>query len=560
MAGRSITRNNLARLTMLMSVAILLFYAGILVSSSIGFYIGKPISYSTLACGVGLAVVFYLWAGRRLYHLRWLELSVGLLLIVMIMALTGLAGTFIYDLSADGRIYHQAAVINLEAGWNPVTTKIDAQGDFVLNFLNHLPRGPWIAAANIYHLGGTIETSKIFTILSMMAVFLAALAFFLNWPKLKIWEATLLAFLAACNPVSVTQAFTYYIDGQVAALYALILLLTLACILWPDLPSLVGLTAAIVLAFNIKFTATAYTTLLLLLLILFGWWVRKSWRRVLSVGVSAAIGVILGLLVVGYNPYVTNYVQNGHPFYPFYGNEGFNAMMRVEMPTNFDGKSWGEKMFISIFSSSQNIPQNETGPLKLPFTFTIDELKQMGASDVRVAGFGVLFSGALLVSLVGLGFLLISDRRSGLLVLGLIGLIVLTMLINPEAWWARYSPQLWLAPIAVASGCLVSKVNRKVTWSGRVILFILLVNIILIAGAYLGYNIRNTGRMKRVLDHLAQSQEVVWVSYTPYRATELKLEEADIKYKSVLSIDDLPCPELLAPSVYYSLPECPVEP
>ncbi len=560
MAGLSISRSELSRLTMLMSAAILLFYSGILVSSSIGFYAGQPISIINLLFGLGLTVTFYFVVGRRISHLGWAKLSVGLGLIVGVVIVTMLTGTLIYDLASDGRIYHQTAVMQLEAGWNPIQTELDTQGNFVVNFLNHSPRGPWIAAANIYHLVDDIEASKVFTSLMMAAVFLATLAFFLNWSKTKIWEAVLLALLTACNPVIVTQLFTYYIDGQVAAIYTLILIFTVACIFWPDLPNLVGLAAAIVLAFNIKFTATAYTFLLLAFLLLLGLWRRRSWRWTLSVGAAVVSGVIIGLLVVGYNPYVTNFVRNGHPFYPFYGNEHFNNLVQDEMPLNFEDASWGKKMFISTFSPSQNTIGHDTSPLKLPFTFTIDEIKQLGASDVRVAGFGVLFSGALLAALVGLGFLLATDRRTGLIVLSMIGLIFLTMLINPEAWWVRYAPQFWLAPISVAGGCLISKANRRITWSGRVLMFILLVNVVLVAGAYLAYNLRNTWRMKNVLDQLAQYPGVVLVHYGPYRATELKLDEAGIKYQVVYTLDELPCKQLLGPAVYYSLPECPVEP
>lgn len=550
----------LAKWAKLSSAALSLFYAGLLLANTSGYFWNQPISNAGLIFALALAGIFYLSVGRIGLRLDWSLLVLGLLCVILFILLASLISGVIYDFSADGRDYHQTAVMRLTEGWNPAKEAQGQDDTYLSMWLNHYPRGAWIAAASIYKLTGNIETGKIFTLLLMSAVFLIAWSILLDLPRLKIWETTLLAFLAAANPVSITQSLSFTIDGQVAAAYALVFSWLIAAIFRIDLPDLVGIASTVLVALNIKFTGTVYTALLLGFLILGGLWLRKSWSWTIRVSLAAFCGLALGLLVVGFNPYVTNFVSYGHPFYPLYGGQQFNKefVMRGQMPVNFEGKAWGEKLLISLLSPSQNTYQADSGPLKLPFTLTIEELKQFRMSDVRLAGMGPLFSGAILLSIGALAVLLLAERKVGLAVAGLMSIIILTMLVNPEAWWARYAPQIWLIPLLAATGCLASKVNRLVQWSGWIVMLVLLINIALIWGAYLAGNARDTWRMQEKMHLLAENKAEVLVYYGSLESTVLKLDSAGVNYQAVENFDELPCPELLAPMVFISPTDCAV--
>jgi hypothetical protein len=76
-------------------------------------------------------------------------------------------------------------------------------------------------------------------------------------------------------------------------------------------------------------------------------------------------------------------------------------------------------------------------------------------TDVRVGGFGPLFSGICLLTLIIIILITYYCHKNYITVnnyiLFLCFLIFLTVIINPESWWARYVPQLWLIPLLILS-------------------------------------------------------------------------------------------------------------
>ncbi len=103
---------------------------------------------------------------------------------------------------------------------------------------------------------------------------------------------------------------------------------------------------------------------------------------------------------VGWHPYVTNTVSSGHPFYPMAGVGALD--FKPFLPQGFERMNRFEKLAASVFSTSSNgiwIP-DEAGKvhgvvearLKLPFFISEEELSVFKAPDVRLGGFGPLFS------------------------------------------------------------------------------------------------------------------------------------------------------------------------
>ena len=53
------------------------------------------------------------------------------------------------------------------------------------------------------------------------------------------------------------------------------------------------------------------------------------------------------------------------------------------------------KLFISLFSKTGTPDKNITSGLKIPYTFSLDEIKKLGNTTIVLGGFGVFFSGIL---------------------------------------------------------------------------------------------------------------------------------------------------------------------
>jgi hypothetical protein len=496
---------------------------------------------------------------ERPLHTDTRVLLASLAVVILVAAVSIAVSDYFYDLSWDGRDYHQRAIRWLSEGWNPIYTELEPKDVYYNAWLNHYPKGPWIAAAAVFKLAGDIELGKSFNMFLMAAVFFTGLSFFLLLPQLRVWEAALLSLSLAANPVSVYQSLSYYIDGQVSSVVILILLLTLLALKRMAWSVLLAISAVSLIGLSIKFTAAAYVVVLLAVMLLTHWIAaRKLNRWLLALAASAAVGVVLGLLVAGFNPYVTNLARYGNPFYPLYGSSSpFNKdyVISNQMPSNFEGRGQLEKLYISIFSHSQNTHQNSTGPLKNPFSVKKKEIKVFRQADVRIGGWGPYFGALLLLSAPALLLAFLASRRYAVIALGLIAVVFTTSLLNSEIWWARYSPQLWLIPVISAAAVWLG-VKGKARLYGYVLLALILLNIVQISRSYLYNNLDETRHVRAVLAQMSASGEDVLVYTGVLDGILVKFDALQVHYSTVATLGELPCPRLLVTGAYYSPLEC----
>ena len=73
-------------------------------------------------------------------------------------------------------------------------------------------------------------------------------------------------------------------------------------------------------------------------------------------------------------------------------------IMTSQQPLGFKDMKPIEKNFYSLFSKSENNWWVQVPTLKIPFTYSSDEVSQLNY-DTRVGGYGVLFSGIFILSL-----------------------------------------------------------------------------------------------------------------------------------------------------------------
>ena len=195
--------------------------------------------------------------------------------------LAGFLSCQFFDLSYDGQVYHQEAVITLAAGWNPVTEILTAAKANAYIYINHYSRGPWVYEAVVYHFSSFIGAGKLFNILLALGTFFIVLAALLKSNRLNNFWAVTGAFLLAFNPVSICQVLSFYIDGHLAAV--LTALFATYYLLFKNYSKiyLVLLAAEIILLFNIKFTGVVYCLASLAIFIIWLILKKKSyWKRI----------------------------------------------------------------------------------------------------------------------------------------------------------------------------------------------------------------------------------------------------------------------------------------
>ena len=116
----------------------------------------------------------------------------------------------------------------------------------------------------------------------------------------------------------------------------------------------------------------------------------------------------MGTVVLGFNPYVTNTVHRGNPFYPMQGSAAYPSLADrgedpielCETPRNMMGRSRILRLAYGVFGKPGTPPYvTKDAEFMWPFAVTWRDFGLYYFHDVRIGGFGPLFSGALLLAL-----------------------------------------------------------------------------------------------------------------------------------------------------------------
>jgi energy-coupling factor transporter transmembrane protein EcfT len=308
---------------------------------------------------------------------------------------------------------------------------------------------------------------------------------------------------------------------------------------------------------NVKLTAGIYASLLVLGYLTILWFTKKIrvLRQVFTVSAGA---FLLGFMIFGFSPYVTNTLSQGNPFYPALGTDR-SDYTAPQFPSNFTGRNSAFLLFFSIFAKSDNVRgPDKIAVLKVPFTVSSDELRAFTDTNAKQGGFGPLFGGAILLTfLVFAGALIdlyrswgkpkrISDPtgpeaiqmgRQTNIGIGLFysGLVLLSCLINPASSLARFIPQMWLLPIFAFFLAYLSK-NRLIRFVGYVIIMTLILNNALVAFVYYRYNCEITRLYHQRLGEIAREskENPMQFHFGHFRTSNvLRFEELGIAFKVV---------------------------
>jgi len=338
--------------------------------------------------------------------------------------------------------------------------------------------------------------------------------------------------LFVLSPVVIGELISFYVDGEMSLLILAFLVLSCMVIYDQKWHNVMTLASVVVLMINLKFTgalfAVVFTSGLLVYLLVKG--KKQVFRRIF---VTAAAAGLIGILVAGYYPYVTNFRNNGSPFYPVMG-PGKKDIISNVYPTRFKDMNRFQKLYISFFSHTDELKiyedNNPRIPLKIPFTVNKTDIINAPKLGIKMAGFGPFFSGAVFLSLVlYLMLWLDENERKKIFDLTLVLVVLLiSVFLVPEAWWARLVPQLWFFPLLVAfgSGGLQTKTAK---WLRGIIYASLLVNILL-AFLIVPWNLLKTEEVKYQLDQLKSSKDTLQVEFSYFKSNRIRLQENGILY------------------------------
>ena len=453
---------NLKRNSLYISFYFLLNIFLVYLFSIIGFIFSIKINifYMILSLAVSTVVLYVLNFKSESKNVKFcIQLGVSFFLFAIGYVI---ASTY-WDFSFDGRVYHQMGVYLLKNGWNPLF-EVPSKGFISANIVNEdilnlcicHPKFLETTCANFYLLFNNMESAKILNYIILFAAFGYSFYTQKNFNFITTFEAFLVAVILVLNPVVLSQISTFYVDLHIYMFFLIILcsIINLERKNQDDKKiNVVIFLISSVMFLNVKMNAILYFTIISICYFIYLLFKeRKQLKRFLVL-----ISIIVALwAVTGINPYYTNIKSQKFIFYPM-NSEYEVASIIHSTPKSIVNKNGVEKFLISIFSSSSNNIDNAKAHLKIPFSISGDSV--FDSADFRVGGFGYFFSGVLLLSLVLLFGLRFQNKKNKEIFFLIFSIIIISVILHPENWWARYIPQLWCVPAFIA---MVSLCERNI--------------------------------------------------------------------------------------------------
>jgi hypothetical protein len=520
LAGDRIAFQILVFLATTLSLAHVAYLFGIGLSGII------PVTAFVLACLTGFALPGMPGPSHGLSRLAAIAIFPTVLILSIAVA------TFFYDVSFDGQLYHQDAILRLVRGWNPL---LETGPSWYRKVSEHYPKAGWIIAASLQCVTGNIETGKALNILLVVASFFVARRALAATGIMPARGRTLVALLLALNPVSIYQLFSFMSDGCLASLLVILVGQMIILVRDPSRRGAVQLGIAAILLANVKYTGLVYLLVLGVPWLLFFLWKRRDLaKRVL---LSAGVIVFLALFLFGFNPYVVNTVHHGDPLYPMLSDEG-RDFQAGQVSDEYYRKGRIEKFALSLFAQSRNSIKDPP-VLKVPFSVRSGEALAFTTWDTRFAGWGPLFSGAIVIALVMMAFLW--RRRPDAFRIGMIVAVWLlfSVLVFPEPWWARFVPQVWFLPV-VALVLAWPVPDRPLVFLRKALAATMVLNVAFVSFVYLGAETWSSLYLREHLAILSEmsANEPLAAKFQLYPSNGERLRAAGVRFQAVRT---LPC-------------------
>ncbi len=434
----------------------LLWFVVMLLGSTFFFFLSVSITpYHFILSFIVAGIIDYFFT-RKESH--WHFFLKKMVLCILLVSVSILISCLLFDRSSDGNTYHKDAIGVLKEGWNPVyesskdwIEKREGDDKSLTDYsiwIDHYAKANWIIASNFYAFTGNIESGKAMNFLSIYIVFSILFSFLqtkISWKK-----AFLLSLAVVFNPITAAQLFTYYND-QLVCLYLFLAVFFLIRIddNRKDQLSWYGYLLTFILLANIKFNGLGY--LLVFSFFFVCRYLYQAYRKKEFFPTFRKLCLffiplfIVSFLLAGYTTYVKNTLDHQNPFFPLYDENGEDIITQ-QQPKGFLKMNSFEKLWIATFSKANNLLENQETTLKIPFTVSKSEIIPAMSNDLRISGWGLFFSGILLLSI----FTLIRYYRSyqkESWILYTLFITIFLLIIMSESWWARYTPHFYFFPL-----------------------------------------------------------------------------------------------------------------
>lgn len=464
-----------------------------------GFVLNIPVSPYHLILAFALtilgAIILSYYSGQK-KTADLIMAGAGLIVFMLLLVSCWAIADNFYDVSYDGQWYHQGAIHLMMNGFDPLYQQTPGNYSGGL-YIGHYPLAFETASSVISSFTHHIEDGKLLNVFLMATSFLIIFPVIVfAFPGINRAFALVVALLAALNPVCIYQSLSFYVDGASASLLAILVFLLILAYKKPDRILLFVTTCVIVLAVNIKFFNLAYVAVLVVGFLAICLINRKSSRLHDLLILSLLIGILFGA-----HPYLTNLASHGTPFYPVDGIS--SDLIFKDIPANLAGKNSLEQLAVSLFSKSDFSKGDSV--LKIPLTYADTEIHSFIMTDTRSGGFGPLFSAAVVLAILFAALILFLKRKDtnplNNVLLPMCLLLLITVVINPASWWARYVPQLWLIPVLLLIDAW-QRLTGKLRLLAYAMVLILALNVCVIAYSYYGYQLDITHKINQQITEI----------------------------------------------------------
>jgi hypothetical protein len=461
--------------------------------------VATPWAAAQLCLMATLSGLYWLFLHGLSNPQKWVVLGVFTASVLLAMVVP----SFLYNVGWDGVTYHSEAILNLLHGVNPIYKEFE--GNYPI-WTNYYPKTEWYFAAAMDGTFGRLEMGKAYNIFLIYACGIYSWRFF-RVLRLDRSASLLLAATAALNPIAASQVVSFYVDGAMASLLTMLVMSSVSLFRRPnrfDRTIFVAVSAA---AVTTKYTGAAYVCVTIALVLMAQALIplHDNWRaRFGAIRSMLATTAILGMavLLLGFSPYVTNVLKGRSPLYPVAGADKVVVVSAGDSgPSEFfrPNRNRFQNFAASFLAASSEAHGVESPRSKIPFTVHLAEIRASTNPDLRMAGWGVLFSGVFFASL-GLylyarGWRLFPEISFAIL------LALATSFSNPYGWWARYVPQIALVPILLLVPCFLSR-PIVIKHLAKVIVVLILFNSLLLAVSATESASRGTWRANRSLENI----------------------------------------------------------
>jgi hypothetical protein len=457
------------------------FYLSVFGLSQLSFILGSQITHLVVYISVVISFLLTCLCFRLITGV-WSSVGFSLIPLISLCFIIGYGVAVnqnIYDLSYDGQSYQGEAVASIIEGWNPIQNSTAQNLNQYTTDANHSPilssqpKAMWYNAAAIYRVTENFQDIKYASTSVLIALFFVVLGTLLqfNFSKNTFVDTTIkssISILTVCNPIALMLATSLSPFGL---MYGFTAMLLCSIVLQhiskykqnsDKLGFAISSISCAIILINISPIGLVIALSLLITYTIFNLFITRSNAWVsLIVLISTAV---LGIGIFGYQPYITSYQESSNFSTVFEKDYALSNVQHI--PSNYQKTHPMQRFVESIFFKTDNIflyGKGESAELKLPFTIFESELDAITTPELKKGGFGPLFSGVLILSLLAVGIGLAynykqlmdhnpyihgkvnASRLTPFLITMLISLVLLgTMVWIPSLTVARFVPQFWL--------------------------------------------------------------------------------------------------------------------